>query len=385
MLARRSILLSLFFWILALPMAQAQQHRAVHLGHPQTRFAEPLKIEADLRRVFLQEALQADIATIARASGFLGDMEDFRRAVRDAPLTVIEIPVGTRLPAMSTRKKGKPVLLFDVLWAGKAPIQAYEFHFNSLGRRYRVVVPKPCSNFWVEEQPLPTLGVACQSPEEVVLGRPFQVCNTVANTGTGLEPAAVLSLAFPQETVFMTASEGANPKMERVNWVLANVAPGAAQELCATFTPRQRGLYTFTSSLEGELTPPLERKCETHVHGIPAVLLEVIDLKDPVLVGGEVTYEIRVLNQGTEPLTRIQLNGTLENSQRYLSGGGTTEILGAETLFNPRILESLEPGQEARWRVTVRAEKAADVRFKVELRADQFERPVVETEATLQY
>lgn len=375
----------LIFWLLSLPAAQAQQHRAVHLGHPATRFAEPLRTEDDLRRVFLEEKLQADIATIARMSGYLGDMADFRKAVAEAPVTAIEIPSGTRLPAMSTRKNGKPVLLFDVLWAGKAPIQAYEFYFNSLGRRYRVVVPRPCSNFWLEEQPLPRLSLDCRAPEDAVLDRPLSVCGAVRNTGAGPETGAILSLAFPEEVTYLSATEGANPKTERVNWILLNVAPDAAQEHCATFTPRKRGLFTFTTTLEGELTPAMERKCETHVHGIPAVLLEVIDLKDPVLVGGEVNYEIRVRNQGTEPLTRIQLSGGLEDSQRYISGSGSTEILGAETLFNPRILERLEPGQEARWQVTVRAEKAGDVRFRVELLADQIGRPVVETEATMQY
>lgn len=385
MAAARLFILLFSLCTLALPAAHAQQHRATHLGHPATRFAEPLKTEDDLRRVFQQESLQEDIATIARMSGYLGDMAHFRQAVAEAPVTAIEIPTGTLLPAMSTRKKGKPVLLFDVLWAGKAPIQAYEFHFNSLGRRYRVVVPKPCSNFWVEEQPLPKLSISCKSPEKAILGRPFPVCSTVENAGTGLETSAVLSLAFPQEMAFMSAMEEANPKTERVNWILSNVAPGASQELCATFTPRQRGLFAFATTLTGDLTPSMERKCETHVHGIPAVLLEVIDLKDPVLVGGEVTYEIRVFNQGTEPLTRIQLTGTLEDSQRYFSGTGSTEVLGAETLFNTRILERLEPGQEARWQVTVRAEKAGDVRFRVEMLADQIGRPVVETEATMQY
>ena len=385
MASARLFILLFSLCTLALPVAQAQQHRATHLGHPATRFAEPLKTEEDLRRVFQQESLREDIAAIARMSGYRGDMADFHQAVATAPVTAIEIPTGTLLPAMSTRKKGKPVLLFDVLWAGKAPIQAYEFHFNSLGRRYRVIVPKPCSNFWVEELPLPNLSVSCKSPDEAILGRPFPVCNTIGNAGPGLETGAVLSLVFPQEMAFMSAMEGATPKMERVNWMLTNVAPGSSQELCATFTPRQRGLFVFSTTLTGDLMPSMERKCETHVHGIPAVLLEVIDLKDPVLVGSEVTYEIRVLNQGTEPLTRIQLKGTLEDSQRYFSGTGSTEVMGAKTLFNPRILERLEPGKEARWHVTVRAEKAADVRFKVELRADQLERPVTETEATLQY
>lgn len=385
MAAARLFVLLVSLFVLAMSTVQAQQHRATHLGHPSTRFAEPLKTEDDLRRVFRQEKLQADIAAIARMSGYRGDMADFQRAVAEAPVTAIEIPTGTRLPAMSTRKQGKPVLLLDVLWAGKQPIQAYEFFFNSMGRRYRVVVPKPCSNFWLEEQPLPQLSLSCKAPEEAVLGRPFSVCARVENSGAGLETNAVLSLAMPANLAFMSGTEGADPKAERVNWAVRDLAPGATQERCATFTPGQRGLFTFNADLAGDLTPSMAQRCETHVHGIPAVLLEVIDLKDPVLAGGEVTYEIRVLNQGTEPLSRIQLTGTLEDSQRYVSGSGATEVLGAETLFNPRILERLEPGQEATWRVTVRAEKAADVRFKVELRADQFERPIAETEATLQY
>jgi uncharacterized repeat protein (TIGR01451 family) len=385
MIAMRFLGLLLSCWFLAIPPVQAQQHRAVHLGHPLTRFAPPLQTPEDLRRVFLQGKLQQDIDAIARMSGYRGDMEDFRRAVASAPINVIRIPPGTRLPAMSTRRHGRPVLLFDVLWAGKAPFEAYEFFFNSLGRRYRVVVPKPCSNFWLEEQPLPHLSLSCKAPEEAILGRPFTVCNRVENSGTGTEGNAVLSLAIPADMVFMSGTAGANPEAERVNWLLQDVAPGAVQERCATFSPRQRGLFAFSAALAGDLSPSTGQQCQTHVHGIPAVLLEVVDLKDPVMVGGEVTYEIRVRNQGTEPITRIQLAGTLEDSQRFLSGSGATEVLGADNFFNPRPLERLEPQQEARWRIIVRAEKAGDTRFRVELRADQFERPVLETEATMQY
>lgn len=50
-----------------------------------------------------------------------------------------KIPVGTRWPAMSSRKNGKPILLREVLWAGPEPIDDYEFYFDSQGRRYRLV------------------------------------------------------------------------------------------------------------------------------------------------------------------------------------------------------------------------------------------------------
>ena len=128
----------------------AQQHRATHLGNPNTRFAPPLKTPEDLRALFQNPQLQADIGAILAQSDWQGNQEDLRSAAATADIRELRIPPGTRLPAMSTRKKGQPVLLKDILWAGKKPFEAYEFKFISNDRRYRVVTPKACSNFWVE-------------------------------------------------------------------------------------------------------------------------------------------------------------------------------------------------------------------------------------------
>ncbi len=52
---------------------------------------------------------------------------------------------------MSSRKNRKAHALVDVLWAGKKPIDAFAFEMTSNCVRYRVVTPKACGNFWVEE------------------------------------------------------------------------------------------------------------------------------------------------------------------------------------------------------------------------------------------
>ena len=52
---------------------------------------------------------------------------------------------------MAARKNGKAYAMRDVLWAGKKPIDAFGFEFSSNCVRYRLVTPKACSNFWVEE------------------------------------------------------------------------------------------------------------------------------------------------------------------------------------------------------------------------------------------
>ena len=61
---------------------------------------------------------------------------------------------------------------------------------------------------------------------------------------------------------------------------------------------------------------------ETDVKAIPAVLLEVVDVTDPVEVGTRTTYVITVTNQGSAPSTNIEIVCNLEENVRYVSSSG---------------------------------------------------------------
>jgi hypothetical protein len=131
--------------------AFAQQHRATRLGNPATRFAKPLKKADDLRVMLRAEKMKADIAAILAEVSWPGDAADLDRGAATAEISAIQIAPGTRLPFMASRKNRKPHALRDVLWAGPKPIDAFTFEFSSKCTRYRLVTPKVCSNFWVED------------------------------------------------------------------------------------------------------------------------------------------------------------------------------------------------------------------------------------------
>jgi uncharacterized repeat protein (TIGR01451 family) len=91
---------------------------------------------------------------------------------------------------MSSRKNGKPIALIDVVWVGKEPIEAFAFPFSSKGRKYRLITPKPCSNFFVEdlgaEAPpiLPAkLELLFKVATDANLCEPIDLEVTVRNTG----------------------------------------------------------------------------------------------------------------------------------------------------------------------------------------------------------
>jgi hypothetical protein len=373
------VLLSLFTALGA--YAQTEPHRATRLGNPATRFAEPLKTPDDLRRTLLAEALRDDVQKVARMSGYTGDMEDFREAVRSAPIREIRIPVGTVLPAMSTRRKGQVDLLRNVLWAGKRPIDAYEFSFISGERRYRVVTPKACSNFWVEEQlPAPKfeLSLACEAPAQSPRPYPAMVCCTLRNTGDLTEPKAVLTLPMPAGAKVRCVSGGADVSdSTRLAWTFANFAPGAARSVCATFVPQQAETIVFQGNAAGERAAAVSSRTETRVTDAPAELLEVVGPAEAVPEGGEAVYLIRVRNLAAWPLTQLRLAARLGEQQRFVGGTGPTPVAAGEAdriVADP--LAALAPNEQAEWRIVVKAAKPGEARLDAELVADQFFCPV---------
>ena len=158
--------------------AQAQQHRATRLGHPATRFAPTMHTPEDLRSRFRDEKLRPDIAAILAQWGWEGNLDDLHRAALTAEISEWPIPIGTRMPFMSSRKDGAPICLRDVLWAGDAPAPAYAFTFASRGQRYRCITPKACSNFFLYDlgpEPKPALALVCHAPAREFTGRPLKV------------------------------------------------------------------------------------------------------------------------------------------------------------------------------------------------------------------
>jgi len=123
----------------------------------------------------------------------------------------------------------------------------------------------------------------------------------------------------------------------------------------------------------------------TQLEGIPALLMEVVDVIDPVTVGDETTYVITVTNQGSAQDQNVQIVCEAEDSMSFVSGAGTTAVTSEGGTITMAAVPGLDPGQVATWRITVRAESEADARFTVTLTSEQLQRPVRETESTNLY
>jgi uncharacterized repeat protein (TIGR01451 family) len=205
------------------------------------------------------------------------------------------------------------------------------------------------------------------------------------NTGDETEPLATLTLPIPDGATLANATDGAQEKEGRLVWEYPNLAAGGSRQVCAVLNATQPGPLSLASTAQGSRSPPVQSHCQTRVIGIPAVLLQVVDINDPVEVGAEGTYEISVFNQGTAVLTNVGLACTLADQQQFLSGTGATAVQAQEQTITVEKLSVLKPKETAVWRVTVKALASGDVRFITDFTCDQFQTPIRENEATQQY
>lgn len=375
--------------------AAAYNHRATRLGNPATRFAPPLQHKDDIRKRFADPNLTEDIKDICRQDGWKGDFADLFAAAQSAEVKKIFIPKGTIMPAMSARHRGtgKPRNMKKVLWAGDEPITASAFHFTSNGRKYRCVMPWPCSNFFIEDHGAArtTLAIDCTSPERQFTGRPMKVCFVVKNTGVADEPGATVRVPVPAGATVKAVSDGAVISGGNILWKLGNLASGKGKEICAEIVTTKPGPIHFNALLNGENAAVTDCACETKVLGVYALLVEVIDLEDPVRFGDEVNYVITVTNQGEQSHTNVRVVAELPEDQEFVSGAGETDVSanGKRLVMSP--VPTLLGKATATWKVKTRAvnnsgaTELTDTRFKVEFSSDQITNPIKEQEATQLY
>lgn len=373
--------------------AKRWKHRATRLGNPATRFAPTMHKIEDLRDRFRDPKLKPDIASICRQAGWTGDLEDLHYAALNFEIVPLEIPKGTIMPFMSSRKNGRPIALMDVLWAGEEPIQAYAFDFISKGIRYKCITPKPCSNFFIEYvgPVISKLSLKCNSPERQFTDRPVKVCLTIRNTGEVTESPRVV-LNVPRGAEPQTATDNGSYEGGTIVWRLDDLEPSRGKEVCATFTSSKPTDLKFPGTVTGNRGGKANCSTTTKILGVYGLLIEVVDVEDPIKNGNTVNYVVTVTNQGDLPLSNIKVAVLLPPSQSFASGDGDTTVTPATgTGLTIAPVGELRGKSQASWRIrttakrTTSVEPLEDSRLKIEVSCDQIRNPIREEESTMIY
>ena len=303
------------------------------------------------------------------------------------------IKIVETLPDGLATSDGKNELVID---AGKVPagqVKEFAAKLKALrkGQYVSKAVASSANGLQAESAPAtivvdkPVLSIAVSGPDKQYLGRPITYDITVTNESDAPAKDTVIEDAIPDDVKSMKASAGAKLSGKKIVWPLGTLAPRASQTVQVSFEPTREGVLSNNVSATANCADTVTASVQTALKSIPAVLLEVIDVTDPVEVGTRTTYVITVTNQGSAPSTNIEVVCGIEDNMRYVSSSGSSVGTIEDGVLKFAPLESLAPKAKAIWRVVVTALKEGDTRFKTTMKTDELTRPVEETEATRIY
>ena len=148
-----------------------------------------------------------------------------------------------------------------------------------------------------------------EGPDFRYVGRPATFKIVAENNGTAPATNVHVRCAVPQSFGFMSANAGGkyDAASKTVNWFVNQVEAGGKVEVECELRALDRGEFPVMALSYADRGLRSLAKHETSVEGIAAILLEVVDIDDPVEVGAETGYEILITNQGTDFATNIQI------------------------------------------------------------------------------
>jgi len=230
----------------------------------------------------------------------------------------------------------------------------------------------------------PVLGVNITGPANRYVGRPATYAVTVNNTGDGVAHDTVVSVRVPAGAELVAADAGGQRSGDSVVWRLGDLPANGAKKVSLTVKAASRGALRPVVTAKAKCAEA-SAQTQTMVKGIPAILLECVDVEDPIEVGSTVTYLITVTNQGSADGTNIVIACNLPATQAFVSAVGPTQhrVVGNTITFGA--LSNLAPKANQVYKIVVKGVGAGDTRFRVTLTSDQIDSPVEETESTRFY
>jgi uncharacterized repeat protein (TIGR01451 family) len=170
-----------------------------------------------------------------------------------------------------------------------------------------------------------------------------------------------------------------------VFWSLEELPASKAGNVKLTAVPLETGDQKLRVEGRADLGLTTAFEQTVSVDAAAELIHTISDLSDPIEVGSETTYEVKVVNVGTKSATNVRIAALLPPELKALSGEGPTRAAndGTRVIFEP--LARLNPQEEAIFRISAQALKAGDFIFRVQISSAEWPTPVTREESTRVY
>lgn len=233
----------------------------------------------------------------------------------------------------------------------------------------------------------PSLKLNVGGPALRYVGRDARYTINVKNDGEAQTNNVRAVYVVPKGFDFLHASNGGSydDGQRTITWFLGSLEAGKTTELTIKLRPNEIGEFAHLAKVMSEHGVTAESRISTKIEGAASLVLEVVDLDDPVEVGRETAYEVRVRNNGSKEAQNIGLSLELPSAIQLIGVKAPVEHLAESGLLVFKSLPALPPGKTAIFHITVKGKDEGNQRLRARLTSDSIQEPLTVEELTKFY
>ena len=209
----------------------------------------------------------------------------------------------------------------------------------------------------------------------------------VTNQGSQALPRLTLVDRHDAALELVDGSEGFRLDGTDLVWTIADLPPGVPKRYEVAYrcvAPAVRACNRAMVTIDGGQPVEDEACIEIRAAAPPQLTLSVADLRDPVALGGGVTYVIDVANRGTTAAHDVAVAAAvpvgMTPDRIGTSGPSNLTIEGQAVRFDP--VAELPAGESLSYRVRISTRQAGEFSLRVELTSRDQPQPITDEERT---
>jgi len=232
--------------------------------------------------------------------------------------------------------------------------------------------------------PAPEVIITKTGPTGIFTGFSRSYTLTVTNTGAVTLNDVTVTDYLPELLSYKSSVPVAGTVTgSQISWNLGTLNIGQTKEIVVILAGNKSGTAVNTATVTTREGVTATDSLTITVLGAPGAHMSLIDSSDPVAVGEQFTYTIKVLNQSEgNSLHNMTIVGVLPVETVYVSADGVTAftVAGQEVHFGP--VAELKPGATVEFHIQVKATATGAAVFNATMRWDEFGEPIVNQEGT---
>lgn len=201
---------------------------------------------------------------------------------------------------------------------------------------------------------------------------------TITNSGTANADNVNLSLTLPAGAKYLGGIDGGNPSTSATAGSSSSGTGGTVKWKIASLPPRNERQYEVRVQLSSPGTNRIavqsqaassgtaDSTAETQVEAVSDLKLLVHDPSGPLPTGEPATYELQIMNRGTQAARQVRILMQFSDGIEPVAYEGCdARIVPGQVVCHP--LSQLGPGEQATVRVKAKATSAGSHHFRVEV------------------